>query len=253
MSFHIIIPVRYQSKRLPGKPLLDIAGKPMVQRVYENAVSSGAESVVVATDHEEIASVAEGFGAKVCMTLESHQSGTERLVEAVEALDFEDDEIVVNLQGDEPLMPPHAIKQVADALYEHDNVKIASICEPIDSVDALHDPNSVKVILSRRHFAMMFTRSILPWQKGLVDDSHAIDLSHYYRHIGLYASRVSFLKEYIDMPASPFESLESLEQLRVLWNGYKIFMAIADSKIPAGVDTQDDLQRAIEYCKLHKM
>ncbi|MCH9643911.1 MAG: 3-deoxy-manno-octulosonate cytidylyltransferase [Gammaproteobacteria bacterium] len=249
MEFHVIIPVRYNATRFPGKPLVDIAGKPMVQHVYENAKESGAESVVIATDSDEIAKVAEGFGAPFCMTSEDHQSGTERLAEAVSALDYEDDEIVVNLQGDEPLMPPQVIKQVAEALDEHDNVKVSSVCEQLDNSDELLDPNAVKVALSRRHFALYFSRSIVPWQKGLIDKNQEMDFSHYYRHIGLYASRVSFLKEYVGMPACPFESLESLEQLRILWNGFKIFMTISENKIPPGVDTQEDLQKVLDYLK----
>lgn len=243
MEFRVIIPVRFNSARLPGKPLLDIAGKPMIQHVYERAKDSGAESVVIATDSDEIATVAEGFGAKVCMTLPDHQSGTERLSEAVEALEYDDDEIIVNVQGDEPLIDPALISQVARDLSEHEPVKVASICEPLQSVEDLTNTHVVKVVLNRRSFAMYFSRSPIPWQSAI--SHHAqIDLSeNYFRHVGLYAYRVGVLKDYINWTESPYEALESLEQLRVLWNGHKIHMSVSNKKLAPGVDTQEDLDR----------
>ena len=250
MDFHVIIPARLDSTRLPGKVLIDIGGKPMLQHVYENARESGANSVVIATDNNQVAEVAEGFGATVCMTSSDHQSGSERLAEAVEARDYEPDEIVVNLQADEPFMPPKVIRQVAAALDDHSNVKVASVCEAMTSVDELLDPNTVKVILNRRHFAMYFSRSPVPWQKALDQQSGEIDFNNcYYRHIGIYASRVSFLGEYIEIPSCPLEGLEKLEQLRILWNGIKIFMTISDTAIPPGIDTESDLKRARDYIK----
>jgi len=242
-DFRVIIPVRYDSTRLPGKPLLDIAGKPMVQHVYERALDSGAESVVIATDSDEIAAVAEGFGAQVCMTSSDHQSGTERLSEAVEALDYDEDEIIVNVQGDEPLIPPAAIKLAAASLSEHETVKLASICQPIHSADDLLNPNVVKVVLNRRNYAMYFSRSPLPWQLGLQAGTELSLSDNYFKHVGIYAYRVSVLKDFIDWTESPYESLERLEQLRVLWNGHRIHMSVYDGEMPGGVDTSKDLER----------
>lgn len=241
MDFRIVIPVRLESTRLPRKPLLDIAGKPMIQHVYERAIQSGAESVTIATDSEEIAEVADSFGASVCMTLSDHQSGTERLSEAVEALDYDDDEIIVNVQGDEPLIPPSVIKQVALALETHDSVKMASVCEPIQSTADLHDPNIVKVVLNRRNHAMYFSRSPIPWQAGFTEINEVGD--NYFRHVGIYAYRVSALKDFMNWTESPYEALESLEQLRVLWNGHRIHMSVSSTALPAGVDTPEDLER----------
>jgi 3-deoxy-manno-octulosonate cytidylyltransferase (CMP-KDO synthetase) len=246
MEFRVIIPVRYESSRLPGKPLVDICGKPMIQHVYERAKDSGAESVVIATDSDEVCEVAEGFGAQVCMTLPDHQSGTERLSEAVEALEYDDDEIIVNVQGDEPLINPAVITQVARDLSEHEPVKVASICEPIHNLEDLTNSHIVKVVLNRRSFAMFFSRSPIPWQLGLKDGSE-IDLTeNYFRHVGLYAYRVSVLKDYVNWTESPYEALESLEQLRVLWNGHKIHMSVSQKQSGPGVDTQDDLEKVRE-------
>jgi len=243
MDFRVIIPVRYQSTRLPGKPLLDIAGKPMIQRVYERALASGAESVVIATDSDEVAEVAKTFGAQVCMTLPDHQSGTERLSEAVEALEYDDDEIIVNVQGDEPLISPDVINKVARDLSEHETVKVASVCQPIKSAEDLKNSSVVKVVLNRRNYAMYFSRSPIPWQLSFKSDKD-IDLSqNYIRHVGIYAYRVGVLKDYVNWTESPYEALESLEQLRVLWNGHRIHMCVYEDQLMPGVDTQDDLER----------
>lgn len=243
MEFRIIIPARMDSARLPGKPLLDIAGKPMIQHVYERSVASGADSVVIATDSDKVAEVAAGFGAEVCMTLPDHQSGTERLSEAVEALEYEDDEIVVNVQGDEPLIPSELINQVAQDLSEHTNVKVASVCEPIHSLDEVTNTNIVKVVLNRRNRAMYFSRSAIPWQLGMKTGGD-IDLSNnYFRHVGIYGYRVSVLKDYVNWTESPYEALESLEQLRVLWNGHRMHMCVSETQLAGGVDTPEDLER----------
>lgn len=241
VDFRIIIPARYDSTRLPGKVLLDIAGKPMLQHVYERSLDSGAESVVIATDDHRVSDVAEKFGAKVCLTSSDHQSGTERIAEAVEALEYDEDEIIVGVQADEPLIPPQAIREVAGNLAEHDNVKVATLCEPIVDVDNLFNPNSVKVILNRRGYAMYFTRSPVPWQQNF-DDKAKVDLgSGYYRHVGIYAYRVGFLQHYIEWTDCPLEALERLEQLRILWNGGRIHVGISKHKLPPGVDTEEDL------------
>ncbi len=243
MEFRVIIPARMESARLPGKPLVDIAGKPMIQHVYERSVASGAESVVIATDSDEIAKVAAGFGAKVCMTLAEHQSGTERLSEAVEALDYDNDEIIVNVQGDEPLIPSKLIAKVAEDLETHDNVKVASVCEPIHSLEEVYDTNLVKVVLNRRNHAMYFSRAAIPWQLGMKTGDD-VDLSNnYFRHVGIYGYRVSVLKDYMNWTESPYEALESLEQLRVLWNGHRMHMTVSETQLASGVDTPEDLER----------
>ena len=249
MEFRVIIPVRYESTRLAGKALLDIAGKPMVQHVYERARESGAESVVITTDSEAIAGVARGFGAEVCMTLPTHQSGTERLAEAVEALEYEDDEIIINVQGDEPLIPPEIINQLARDLGEHEHVKMASVCEPIYLMEDLMNPNIVKVVLNRRNYAMYFSRSAIPWQASLKTGMQLESNDNYFRHVGIYGYRVEVLKDYVNWVESPYEVLESLEQLRALWNGHRIHMCIAGTKLPPDVNTAEDLERVRELLR----
>lgn len=249
MEFHVIIPVRYNSTRLTGKVLLEIAGKPMVQHVYEHAVESGAKSVTIATDSSKIAKVVEKFGASVCMTMSDHKSGTERLSEAVIAIDLEEDDIVVCLQGDEPLIPAELIRQASESLAKHDNIKVASICQPITDLQELLNPHATKVVLNRRRHAMYFSRSPIPWEQGLVvPTTKNIQLSgNHYRHIGLYAYRVGFLQEYMLWEPCPPENMEALEQLRILWHGGRIHMIIASSPIiPPGVDTQEDLEKVRE-------
>lgn len=244
-SFRAIIPVRYDSTRLPGKPLLDIAGKPMIQHVYERAVKSGAETVVIATDSEKIKQVAEAFGAQVCMTSPEHQSGSERLAEAVIALGYPDDDVVVNVQGDEPLIPPVLISQVAQNLLDHDNIKVATLCEVIKNAEELMDPNIVKVTMNRRGYALYFSRAPIPWvakNYPLAPDAQLEDEEHF-RHIGIYAYRVGFLGEYFAWETCPLEEFEKLEQLRVLYNGGRIHVAIAKEKSPIGVDTEEDLEK----------
>ena len=252
MEFHVIIPARYDSTRLPGKVLLDIGGKPMIQHVYERALDSGAEEVIIATDDKRISAAAESFGAHVCMTSSDHQSGTERLSEAAVALGLEDEEIVVCVQGDEPLIPPQVIRQVAEDLDEHDNVKVSTVCEAITHVNDLFDPNTTKVVMNRRNYAMYFSRAPIPWERDAFadPDKKNITLSgSHFRHIGLYAYRVGFLQEYMEWgPCSP-EELEVLEQLRILWHGGRIHVVVSKTTIPSGVDTEEDLKRARELVK----
>ncbi len=248
MEFHVVIPVRYDSTRLPGKALADIGGKPMVQHVYERALNSGAEEVIIATDDKRIAEVAESFGAHVCMTSADHKSGTERLAEAVVALGLEDDEIVVCLQGDEPLIPPEIIRQVAEDLEEHDNVKVSSICVPIKETYELFSPSVTKVVLNRRNYAMYFSRAPIPYGRDTFSDQQNIKLNgSHFRHVGLYAYRVGFVQEYLEWGPCPAEELEGLEQLRILWQGGRIHMAVAKSNLPLGVDTEEDLVRVREH------
>jgi len=249
MDFHVIIPARLDSTRLPGKVLLDIAGKPMIQHVYERAKASGASHVVIATDDEKIAQISEDFGADVCMTESSHQSGTERLSEAVANLGFEEDDIIVGLQADEPLMSPKLITQLAQNLFDHDHVKVATLAAKLKSAEDLFNPNVVKVVLNHRNFAMLFSRAPMPWERDRFGSIKHPEIEKlkladgYYRHIGMYAYRAGFLETYANWPACTLEKLESLEQLRILWNGFKIHVGITDVVVPAGVDTQADLER----------
>jgi 3-deoxy-manno-octulosonate cytidylyltransferase (CMP-KDO synthetase) len=251
-EFHVVIPARLQSTRLPEKVLLDIQGKPMIQHVYERAIESGATNVVIATDDEKIAQIAEDFGAHVCMTQSTHQSGTERLAEAVASLGFDDDDIVVGLQADEPFMSPKLILQLADNLSEHDHVKVATLAAKLKSAEELFNPNVVKVILNHRNYAQYFSRAPIPFDRDRFAqlDIEAIKQlklkDAYFRHIGMYAYRVGFLETYANWTPCTMEKLESLEQLRILWNGFKIHVGITDIAVPAGVDTQDDLDRVRE-------
>lgn len=249
MDFRVIIPVRYDSSRLPGKALLDIGGKPMVQHVYERAIESGAEDVIIATDDKRISDVAQSFGANVCMTSIDHQSGTERLSEAVLALGLEDQDIVVCLQGDEPFIPADMIRQTAEDLAEHDNVKVSTLCTPITTVDDIFNPAVVKVVMNRRNYALYFSRAPIPWCRDSFDNKKNIKLNDhpYFRHIGIYAYRAGFLQEYIAWGACPAENIEKLEQLRILWHGGRIHLQVYKGAIPIGVDTEEDLQRAREH------
>ncbi len=245
MHFKVVIPARYGSTRLAGKPLLDIAGKPMVQHVYERGLASGAEHVVVATDDTRIADVVTGFGGEVCMTSDQHRSGTERLSEVIDKLAIAEDEIIVNLQGDEPMMPAAVIRQVAADLAQHTVAGMSTVCEPITDVARLFDPNVVKVVRDQQGFALYFSRATIPWNRDEFARStqQMPANSEFFRHIGLYAYRAGFIKRYLQWPACPLEQIESLEQLRVLWHGEKIFVSEAMEATGAGVDTAEDLAR----------
>lgn len=234
MSFIVVIPARYAATRLPGKPLLDIAGKPMLQHTWERAVASAAERVVVATDDPRIEQAAKAFGAEVCRTADSHRSGTDRIQEVCMQLQLPAEHIVVNVQADEPLLPPSAINQVALNLAEHD-AGIATLCEVITSQQEVEDPNSVKVVLSRQGRALYFSRSTIP-------HNASASAGNCFRHIGLYAYRVAILNQFVTWPAADLEVSEKLEQLRAL--SYDVFIHVAQSehRIPAGVDTEKDLE-----------
>ena len=235
MTFSVVIPARYAASRLPGKALLDIAGKPMIQRTFEQAQASAATAVYIATDDERIKTVAEGFGAKVCMTSAEHRSGTDRLQEVAAQLRFEDEHIVVNVQADEPLIPPAAINQVADNLATHAAAGIATLCEAIGSQEQIDDPNVVKVVIDNLGHALYFSRSAIPWQGSA-------SARNCFRHIGIYAYRVSTLNQFVQWPASALEIQEKLEQLRALSNGVKVQVALCEQAIPPGVDTEHDLE-----------
>ncbi len=244
MSFCVVIPARYAATRLPGKPLLDIAGKPMIQHVYERAVESGAETVIVATDDARVQAAAEGFGARVCMTSSQHRSGTDRLAEVVDQLGLDDEQVVVNLQGDEPLMPPAVIQQVADNLATHPGAGMATVCSRITTAAELFDPHAVKVVMDAEGMAVYFSRAAIPWDRdAFASTTEELPArSEHYRHIGLYAYRAGFLRRYVDWPSCHLEEMESLEQLRVLWHGQRIHVAEAMETPPAGVDTERDLE-----------
>lgn len=245
MSFIVVIPARYASTRLPGKPLLEIAGKPMVQHVYEQAQKSQAKRVVIATDDQRIFDVAEGFGAEVIMTSADHPSGTDRLEEVVRKLGLQDDEHVVNVQGDEPLIPPALINQVALNLASNSSAGISTLCEQIDQLDLVFNPNVVKVVFDHQGFANYFSRAPIPWaRESFGGEVNRLPVAaQYFRHIGIYAYKVSFLKSYVTWLPSMTEKLECLEQLRALSNGVGIHVALASVSPQAGVDTQADLER----------
>ena len=243
MAYTVVIPARYGSTRLPGKPLLDILGKTMVQRVWEQAQSSAAERVVIATDDERIVSAAQVFGAEVCMTRPEHPSGTDRLQQVVDELGLPDDHIVVNVQGDEPLIPPQVIDQVAANLEQHTAAGIATLCEEISDIAELISPNAVKVVRDNCGMALYFSRAAVPYPRDafLQDQSVMPASGHWYRHIGIYAYRTGFLHRYVNWPPAPQEQLECLEQLRALHHGVGIHVDEACQRVPAGVDTEDDL------------
>jgi 3-deoxy-manno-octulosonate cytidylyltransferase (CMP-KDO synthetase) len=241
-DFHVIIPARYNSERFPGKALVEINKKPILQHVYDRAIQSGAISVTIATDDERIAKVASGFGAKVCMTNPDHVSGTDRVAEAAMKGSFEDNEIIVNVQGDEPLIPPKAIYQVASNLDEHDNIKVATLCEPITSAEDLLNPNIVKVVMNQRNHAVYFSRAPIPWDRDKfpLKKDNSVHGS-YYRHRGIYAFRVGFLMEFVEWRECPLEAIERLEQLRTLWHGGRIHVDVSKEKIPPDINTKEDL------------
>lgn len=248
MSFHVIIPARYASTRLPGKPLLDIGGKPMLQHVCERAEESGAASVTVATDDQRIADAVERFGGKVCMTGEHHQSGSERLAEAAKLLGLGDDDIVVNLQGDEPLMPPSLLAQVAQLLEGDHGADMATLCTRIHTAAELFDPHVVKVVMNAQGNALYFSRAVIPWDRDAfaVTTEALLEKALHYRHLGIYAYRAGFLQRYITMEPCGLERMESLEQLRVLWHGGHIQVAEAVELPGPGVDTEVDLEKVRE-------
>jgi len=248
-AFRVVIPARYASRRLPGKPLLDIAGKPMIQHVYERASESGAEEVVIATDDLRIQRAAASFTDSVCMTSADHHSGTDRIAEVVRALDWTDDTVVVNLQGDEPLMPPSLLRQVAATLSSHAGSEMATLAVPLSEPDQLFDTNIVKVVADRNGYALYFSRASIPWKRDLFDAEGTPQtswLEGIHRHLGIYAYRAGFLRGYAGLPVSPIERMESLEQLRVLWNGGRIAVDVAKEAPPAGVDTAEDLARVVK-------
>lgn len=234
MRFQVIIPARYASTRFPGKPLADIAGKPMVVHVCERAAKSGAAAVHVATDDERIAEAVRAHGHQAIMTRNDHASGTDRLAEAANKLKLSENQIVVNVQGDEPLIAPELIARVARVLERKRDAAVATACHAIHDPGAAVNPNVVKVVLDAEGYALYFSRAPIPYPREAGAPC--------YRHAGIYAYRVSFLKTYSRLRVSPLEKTEALEQLRVLWHGHRIAVAVSETEIPPGVDAPEDLE-----------
>lgn len=244
-EFVAVIPARHASTRLPGKPLADIAGKPMVVRVAERAAASGAAQVWVATDHPEVAAACEAHGFRVCMTSPECASGTDRLAEVAERQGWPDDMVAVNVQGDEPLIDPDLIRRTALLLHERPEAAMTTVCHPLHDVVEVTNPNVAKVVLDRQGYALYFSRAPIPWARDAWAGGTSVvpDGLPVYRHIGLYAYRVGFLKAYPTLERPALEAFESLEQLRALWHGYRIAVLTTDQAVPPGVDTADDLEK----------
>lgn len=245
MPFRVVIPARFASTRLPGKPLADIAGKPMIVRVAEAAQRSAAREVIVAADAPVIAEAVTPYGFKVVMTHSGHPSGTDRIAEVVQQLGWADDDIVVNVQGDEPLISAALINAVAAALDYDPGAAMATASHAIDNVAEAFNPHVVKVVTDKRGRALYFSRATIPWHRdGFAADRETLPPGlNLQRHIGIYAYRVGFLRRYGSLAPSPLEGWESLEQLRVLWHGDAIVVVETDDPPPAGVDTPADLER----------
>ena len=224
----------------------------MIQWVVEKAKLSGASKVIVATDNDQVEAVVKGFGGEVCKTRSDHQSGTERLAEVMETYKFSDDQVIVNVQGDEPFIPPENIAQVADNLALQNSARMATLAIKITDVEEAFNPNAVKVLCDKSGYALYFSRATIPYDRNRFLNKDVIEEvgDFYLRHIGIYAYRAGFIKDYVTWPASQLEQIESLEQLRVLWQGEKIHVAVAESTVPVeGVDTPEDLERAIQYAQ----
>jgi 3-deoxy-manno-octulosonate cytidylyltransferase (CMP-KDO synthetase) len=243
VKFTVIIPARLASTRLPGKPLADLGGKPMVVRVAERAAQAGARRIVVATDHADIAAACAAHGIEACMTRADHPSGTDRIAEVARALDLGPDEVVVNLQGDEPLIDPQLLAACAGRISA--DTPMSTCAHPIHDAADLFNPNVVKVVLDKSGRALYFSRAPIPWHRDAFARSQQALPAGYapLRHIGLYAYSNAFLQLYPGLEPAPLESIEALEQLRVLWHGYPIAVHVTDAAPAAGVDTPDDLVR----------
>ena len=247
MAFRIVIPARLASTRLPNKPLADLGGKPMVVRVAERARLSGASEVIVATDAPVIAAACAEHGVSAMMTLESHPSGTDRIAEVARKMQWPEDAVIVNVQGDEPLIEPELIAATAAGVDQE--TPMATAEHPIGTVDELVNPNIVKVVLNAKGRALYFSRAPVPWDRQAFAGKPAVLPQGYgaLRHIGIYAFRNRFLQQYASLPASPPEQYEALEQLRVLWHGYAIAVHVSQRVPVAGVDTPEDLERVRRY------
>lgn len=249
MNFTVLIPARMASSRLPGKPLADLGGKPMVVRVAERALEAGAMQVVVATDATEVAQACAEHGIPTVMTRADHQSGSDRLAEACTTLGLSEDQIVVNVQGDEPLIDPALVRACAELLEKRTDCVAATAAHTIDSVAELRNPNVVKVVLDKSGGALYFSRASIPWWRdgSAPGEPHLPPQPAALRHIGLYAYRVGFLKRFPTLEPAPLEQAEALEQLRILWHEGKIAVYVTDTPPPAGVDTPEDLLRVRQH------
>lgn len=237
-DFLVVIPARLDSTRLPRKPLADIGGKPMVIRVAERAKQSQAQSVIVATDSTEIQAACDEHRIECLLTSADHPTGTDRIAEVAQLLKLPSNALVVNVQGDEPLIPPELINQVANTLAEHEQCAISTVATPITDESEINNPNVVKVVLNRSNEALYFSRAPIPFVRD-----HGSQSIEHLRHLGIYAYRADFLQAYTRLEPAPPEQAEALEQLRALWNGYRIAVYIAPEAPPAGVDTPEDLER----------
>ncbi len=249
MDFSVIIPARYGSTRFPGKPLALINDKPMIQHVFERAQESGAKQIIVATDDQRIANACHSFGAQVCMTADDHESGTSRLAEVIAKENIDEKQIVVNVQGDEPFIPAENIVQVAKNLADNPHVPMGTLAQVISNVDDILNPNVVKVVTNAKNLAMYFSRAVIPFDRNAMLSNDLTELrfedlpGKYLRHIGIYGYRAGFVSQYNKLTSTELESIESLEQLRVLWHGYDIHVDVAVKTPPHGVDTPEDLAR----------
>lgn len=245
LTFKVVIPARFASTRLPGKPLLDIGGKPMVIRVAEQAAQSGAQQIIIATDHQPIIAAAQEHGFHACMTRADHASGTDRIAEVAAQQSWADDTIVVNVQGDEPLIPPALIRAVAQHLHDHPECAIATACHPIHDEASLRNPNIVKAVLDKSGNALYFSRAPIPYPRDAFAQQQALPADlQVLRHIGIYAYRASFLHAYGQLAPAMIERFEALEQLRALYHGYRIGVTVTQDAPPSGVDTEQDLHAA---------
>lgn len=251
MSYTIVIPARYASSRLPGKPLADIAGKPMIVRVLEQAQKSSATRVIVATDHQLVYDAVKMHNGEVVMTSAEHHSGTERLAEVINLCQFSDDEVIVNVQGDEPLIPPIIIDQVANNLIKF-KTGMSTLAVPIKTVEEAFDPSAVKVVTDQNGYALYFSRATIPWERDRFAKSKESIGDFYLRHIGIYAYRAGFIRKYVSWQPSQLEQIEMLEQLRVLWYGEKIHVELAKEVPTIGVDTQKDLDEVRKIFDIRK-
>lgn len=241
---HIVIPARFASSRLPAKPLLLIHGRPMILRVVDQAKKvEGFDDLCVATDDERIAEICRAEGVDVVLTSPDHLSGTDRLSEVARLKGWAEDDIIVNVQGDEPLLPAKLVKQVSQLLVDNPNCLMSTLCEPISVLDEFQRDSIVKVVMSKHNEALYFSRATIPYDRDGAKQKQQSMHSSAYRHLGLYAYRVKLLQEYVTWDQGVLEKLESLEQLRVLENGHRIAIAIAEANLPPGVDTQEDLDR----------
>ena len=252
MKFTVIIPARLQSTRLPRKPLADIHGIPMIVRVAQQAVKSGASRVICAVDDDQISEICEKFGFEACLTRKDHECGTDRICETAIKSSIPDDEIIVNVQGDEPLIPPEIIRETARLLETQKECPMGTAAIRIGSAEEFFNPNAVKVILDKQNRALYFSRAPIPWARdSFSKDKTVLPEGLGLRHVGIYSYRCNFLKKYPQLPKSPLEQFESLEQLRALWNGYPIAVAIYEKEIPPGVDTAEDLEAVRKYISCH--